>query len=231
MVQEPTNVRNDSQNVHDGELQNAAKSNLEAIENTTNIVDEDTNVIKKIFETHLGLSSTEKKHIVRVLDSINHESKHSKYDRTEGEILNTVWARINDPVNTERRDELILSLGHQLASGVEHDYVVCSTGKIMRMVGSLEALDAQYEEVLVPLKPRWAIEREIADSAAKIRTDVLQESSQEDRGKYETGEHAELTELMRQRLLEKCTNDYVNPGIINSIEAMRVIVEPYLDSL
>ena len=222
------NIRNDAQNVHDGELQNAATANLRIIEKNDVTSPDSFEQVKSVFQSHPRFTATEKTHIARVLLSIDDTNVHSKYERTEKQVLDSVWKRINSNINKENRDELIKSLGEQLASGVEHGFVVCSTGKIMRMMGSLEALDAGQE--LVQLKPKWAIEREIAESASRVRDQVLQECTNEDKILYETGDHPALTKRMREALWNVCVKDYVGPGILKSDEALRLIVDPYLDS-
>jgi len=225
-------VRSDAQNVHDGEMQNAAAANLRAIEQEqgsgggvkADLVEQ----VKASLQSNPRLTSTDKTHIARVLATIDNSNVHSKYGRTEKQVLDSVWSRINSDVNKDNKDELVLALGQQLASGVEHGFVVCSTGKIMRMMGTLEALDAGQD--LVQMKPKWAIEREIGEAAGLAREEVLQESEEKDRQQYETGDHPDLTKRMRDKLWDKCVKDYVEPGILNSDEALRLIVMPYLDS-
>jgi hypothetical protein len=222
-------IQNDAQNVHDSELQNAANANMDILARQTQTVySDEIDEIKVIFETHPKISNDDKNKIYRVLNSINNKDKHSKYNKTEQEILNLVWNRINNDINKNNKDELILSLANQLISAVEEDTVVCSTGKIMRIMGSLEALDNGND--LNALKPKWAIENEIAHMSIKIRDDVLSSQSKTEINKYNNGENENLSNKMRTLLLNKCIEDYVKPGIIKSKEAIDVIIKPYLDS-
>lgn len=221
-------VVNDAQNVHDSVLQNAAKRNIDAMSALNESDYDPRHEIGTICDTHPGISAQDRDSIVKVLESINDKNVHSKYGKTELEILNTVWNRINSPVNKKNKDELIKSLADQLASGVENDAVVCSTGKIMRIVSSLEAIDLGKD--VVPLKPKWAIEREIAEAAILVRKNVLSSKPKHVVDAYDKGEDDDLVKEMQSMLIQKCNKDYVEPGIINNIESMHLILEPFLDS-
>lgn len=224
-----SHVRNDAQNVHDSHLQNAAMANLSIIDSSSPSFQNNLDDIKQIFSSHPKLTATEKTNIGRVLNSLDSVYVHSKYNKTEKQVLESILSRINSDVNRDNKEELIVALGQQLASGVEHGHVVCSTGKIMRMMAALDGLDVGND--LVRLKPKWAIEREIADAAANIRKQVLDESTQEQRDKYETGNgDGLLEEEMKKRLWDKCVDDYVTNGIINNDESMKLLVDPYLES-
>lgn len=220
-------IVNDSQNVHDSELQNAAKKNIDTLSPS----DDDTDhihVLRTTYQTHPKLSNMDKQNISLVLDSINDTNVHSKYGKTEMQILNAIWNRIHSDVNKTNKDELVLALADQLASAVEHGTVVCSTGKIMRIVSSLEAIDMGND--MAPLKPKWAIEREIAEAAIQVRNSVLSSRPRHVVDAYNEGENEELADMMRDMLTQKCHVDYVKPGIINNEEALRFILQPFLDS-
>lgn len=222
-------IVSDSQNVHDSELQNAAKKNIDVLYSSQDESDP-RQVINAIYQTHPKLSPKDKLNISLVLDSINDTNVHSKYGKTEMQILNAIWGRINSPVNNKNKDELIMSLADQLSSAVEHDTVVCSTGKIMRIVSSLEAIDLGND--IASLKPKWAIEREISEAAIKARSSVLSSHPKHLVNAYNNGdsEGDDLSRKMRDILENKCYNDYVKPGIIDSKEALKLILQPFLDS-
>jgi hypothetical protein len=222
-------IVSDSQNVHDSELQNAAKKNIDVLYSSDDESDPRL-VMNTIYQTHPKLSPDDKLNISLVLDSINDTNTHSKYGKTEMQILNAIWGRINSPVNNKNKDELVLSLADQLSSAVEHGAVVCSTGKIMRIVSSLEAIDLGND--ITPLKPKWAIEREISEAAIKARSSVLSSQPKHVVSAYNTGESEgeHLACKMRDILEKKCYADYVKTGIIDSEAALKLILQPFLDS-
>ena len=219
-------IVNDSQNVHDSQLQNAAKKNIDTLSmgDDTDHID----IIKTIYKTHPKLATIDKDNISIVLNSINDKNVHSKYGKTEMQILNAIWNRINSNVNNTHKEELVLALADQLASAVEHGTVVCSTGKIMRIISSLEAIDQGND--ITPLKPKWAIDREIAEAAIKVKNTVLSSRPRHIVDAYNSGEDDELVTAMQDMLTQKCYDDYVKPGIINNEAALQLILQPFLDS-
>lgn len=230
------NIKSDSQNVHNSSVQSAVKSKLEAIENNQHI---DTN-----FETNKNefmyaiqslpdLSVEESGNAMRVLASLT-DAVHSRYNKGETDIFNNVWSRINNPVNKDRRRDMILMLAQNMASGVEHDKIVCSTGKVVRIVGSLDGMDA---EPLPELKPEWAINEEISQAAAKVRQEILESSTDAEKEAYEALEPSEtqqqlakaLSDKMRASLVAKCEKDYVDNKIIDKT-IMDIKLRDYLDN-
>ena len=74
--------------------------------------------------------------------------------------------RINSKDNEVNKDELVTSFIKSLDSGIEYDKPVCSTGKIVRMISSLEKLD---NNDIVNIKPGWAFDKEIGDMVVNTR--------------------------------------------------------------
>lgn len=228
------NIRSDSQNVHSSTVQNAALVKMKAIEQSTP-VKSDFEANKKAFLAALSdKHQSSKKDIERVLDSLN-EGKHSRYGKSETDVFNIVWSRVNDPVNNERKSDIIDVLAQNIASGVEHDTVVCSTGKIIRMVGSLDAMDT---EPLPDLKPEWAINEEIATAAANVRKEVLETSTSDERAAYEAASPTDIqkeiadkvTQKMRDNLKRKCEGDYCDAGIMTK-ETLETKLVDYLENM
>lgn len=198
----PPRPINDSQNVHGSAVQNAAKQKLQTIQHSSNN-NNSTDFIKYL-EKH---SSQQNAAAIRVYDSLS-SSIHSKYDKSEQDVFKSVWERINAPENQERRDEMSSVFIANLASGIERDSVVCSTGKIMRMIGSLDAMDANHE-LAQPLQPEWAIDAEMATAAAKIRADTLASATKEQVATYESSENNDqLANQMKTQLEQKLRTDY-----------------------
>jgi hypothetical protein len=281
----------DSQNVHDTALQNGASERLADLEKSNGKYTGSfhLNEARDAMLRRADLTDVQKNNVRRVMTSLGtHE--HSRYGRSEQDVMRSVWGRINDPVNKERRDDLILALAQGLDSAVEYDTVVCSTGKIMRMLGSLDVIDAGYDigssgslersadgpekqqttveggkniasaasasaqvggstsesnsssssssgRPLTKMVPGWAIDQEIASSAAAFRNRFLESAPEREKEAYEavspTEEQREVSERVAKQLQEgfrdKCTKDYVDAGALSK-DALDSKLNVYLES-
>ena len=205
----------DSQNVHSSSVQKAAKATLQAISFGTaggggigGIGGTSTGSLHN-FQNYLNspacnLTPEQKDNVKLVIKSINSDVKHSHYDKSEEEIFDMVWTRINDPVNHQSFSDMALVFSQQLASAVEHKHVVCSTGKIVRMIGSLDGFDGAATQ----LRPEWAIDVEMQTLAAKIRTDVLNGLDDTQKEAYIEDKAPEIVLAMKEALRVRAKEDY-----------------------
>lgn len=91
--------------------------------------------------------------VIRQIQKIN--GFHVATDLNETEIIRLVWQRIHHPINHINLADLKESLLLQLADCyLTDESVVCVTGRITRILQTLECLDV---EKLIDLKPTWAI--------------------------------------------------------------------------
>jgi hypothetical protein len=151
-------VVSDAQNVHDHSLTRHVKKALAdaptgraSFEDVTRFILEDSDATPE-----------EKADAYAVLESLGNET-HSTLGVSERESLDRMWTTIeNLPAHKAEAKELLV---RQLASGVEHGDVVCSTGKITRIAGALDGLPDR-EPVT---KPMWALREELGTLAARVR--------------------------------------------------------------
>ena len=151
-------VTSDAQNVHDHGITTGLRRALAAAGPSDNAFEE---VLMHVLESEAP--AERKADAIAVLDSLSSE-EHSALGGSERDALNAVWAdigRLDDEIRANVKDTLV----QQLASGVERGSVVCSTGKIARIMG---ALDGVREPVN---KPMWAVREELGSLASKIRDD------------------------------------------------------------
>ena len=228
-----TPIANDSQNVHSSTLNNGARNTLDIIAKTTP-------TLMTSFEHNVNdfinqITSYEPIEDVKtVLQSLK-TLQHSKFNMSEQDAFNLVWSRINDPINASRKKEMVQVLAQNVASGVEHSLVVCSTGKIMRIVGSLDSLDLGNNIEL--LKPEWAIKDEIGRIASRIRTEVYENSFERERDAFDkfnpSREQEEdvikMVSHMKEQFIIEVERYYVNTRILTR-EKMQNIIEPYLEN-
>ena len=171
----------DSQNVHSSSVQKGASIALTAFEDEIA-----RGHIQQIdFKNYVRSSSleelkpAEKENVIRVYDSLLHDVKHSKYDRSEKEVFDTMWNR----VSRDRDPNLMTAFCRAMGSAVENGAIVCSTGKIVRMIGSIDGLTEDAPN----LRPEWALDTELAQLAVRIRSDY--ESNQNEGNKENNQNH------------------------------------------
>lgn len=211
-------VWSDSQNVHDSMVQKAVHKRLNEMHDTFGDTSPDTSPLKEFDAVlnYVPLDAQTKVDAKHVLTSLS-DKVHSRYEQSEKDVFAKVWSRIQSPENSDRKEEMIKILAQSLASGVEHGYVVCSTGKIVRMMGALDGMDVKYETTGNALKPEWALRQEIANKAAHIQTT------------FEEANDIENVQGMKTALFDACTQDYVSSGLMTSAE-LEKIIKPYLEA-
>lgn len=201
----PQTVRNDSQNVHDHSLQNIGNQILKKLESNS---DYDTNracVLSLVNESRYP-------HIQRVLGTLVGDTKHSRFDKTEQEVFNAVWDRVR---NNKDMTEMFLD---NVNSCVEDEHVVCSTGKIMRMLSTLDVVDDETPD----LKPVWVIKQEIMGSISN----AINKLSPEDKRRYEGDDNEEIRDRLRAHILQLCKETYKE---VIQDEVLDNIMKEYLE--
>lgn len=186
-------ITNDTQNVHDHSLQNIGNTIIDILDKNP---EKQTNFHKNLNDLYTGLDENKYPNVKRVCSSYG-DMIHSRYDKSEQEVFNLVWSRVRD------NPDLTAMFVDNIDSSVENDHVVCSTGKIMRMLSTLDAVDDNTPD----LKPEWAIKDEIAQTIAKVLNDL----SPKERTDYESEDNNDTIKLIiKQRVQNKCQKDYAN---------------------
>jgi phage protein U len=234
-------VGNDSQNVHSSSVQTAANKKIDYIIQNTGTMYAPKQA-KADFLSAInyveGLTEEQRENIGKVLGSMK-DSAHSKYGKSENEIFSIVWSRINDPANKDRRNDMIKVLAQNMESAIEHGLVVCSTGKIVRTIGSLDGIDKAEESGDMPqLKPEWVLDKELAELAAKIRSARLSAAGEEEREAYDAPQPtpsqaeiaARLTREMQEEFKKQCRSSYIEPKLVDESSFVAKI-DTYLENL
>jgi hypothetical protein len=201
--------KHDAQNVHDHGIVNITKKNIEQLKINNNIdgVSDFDPVVHAIIELK-DVNPDEKMDALHVIEKMT-DHVHSSFHISEKDALRFVWKKImSAPDNS--RNNLIESLAKQLASAVENGYIVCSSGKISRIMATLDGYEHGNTE---SVRPMWAIKDEIGNIAAKIRSDG-----------ESTGE---TTEYMMNTFKERVLADYVQ-GIGLNKDIIQPIIDDYL---
>lgn len=206
-------IRNDTQNVHDHGMQNIGAQIIGVLEEkNTNAAKKSDNYYQNVSELLKHWDQSKHPNVKRVCDSLS-ELNHSKYDKSEKDVFNLVWTKVKDNPDTT------VMLLDNLNSSVEHDSVVCSTGKIMRMLSTLDAVDDETPD----LKPDWVIKEEITQTVSKILKDLKPNEKKE----YESEDNNErIREVIKTRIRNKCEKDY--KGVLES-NILDIYLNDYLE--
>lgn len=231
-------ILNDSQNVHNHSVQNISKTIIDSIDYNNNgfgskNFDENSLLFLNELKKYDDISPTERQNILQVLNSLS-DNIHSKYQKSEKDVFNMSFNRIMSKTESEEKKNLTIMFAQNIASAVEYDIVVCSTGKITRMLSSFDVIDTELPD----LKPDWIIKEEIANKSSKIREDILKESSEKEVEAYMNyndtcDEKKELYETvvdkMKSRLIDDCTKDYVETKNLTQ-SGLDVLLTDYLEA-
>jgi hypothetical protein len=184
--------KNDAQNVHDHGVSNILKSNINILKSNINILKsnipqnvddskgnngnkgnndidnkDDNKLINNIMDSissHVELPEKIKGNALLMITNLNDENIHSTYNITEIDALKMVWNKIESQENNEQKNNMIEILAKQLDSGIESGHNVCSSGKIARIIGTLDGID----DTMNTSRPMWIIRDEISNIAGKI---------------------------------------------------------------
>jgi hypothetical protein len=207
---------NDAQNTHNSQVLSTVRVSLDNLKNTR--VTKDVNQsIYEIKEYINGLKDSDKKQdSLKSLEKIEKSgSSLSSMGMSEKEALKLVWNRINDP-NLHEPDianSLKETLYDELASMQEFGTTVCSTGRLTRIVDTLNGVD---EDIMI--KPTYAINEEMLSKSAKIRTDMINGiSDPAEKEKVIAGTSATQDTFdtrLKQEIKSVLRKDYVDTGIL-----------------
>lgn len=142
------------------------------------------------------------------------------------DVLNATKDKIDGVKDGSVKRNLFETLGKNLASGIERDHVVCSTGKIARIVSTLEGTSILKNKA-VPIE---VVRREIGQLASKIRNDVLSEVSQQQVDDYNSSALSGLSITMRERFEHEVDFIYID-GMGLSQKVLQPIIAMYCKEL
>lgn len=213
--------RVDKQNVHDHAVAQTTKKNVKDIV----VQGDEYDRVELIDDVMSALRTTKLSEKVltdafRVLVSLVPDQIVS-IGCSQLDVLHATKSKIDSVGNKTVKNNLVETLGKNLASGIERDHVVCSTGKIARIVSTLEGTDL-VKNKSVPIE---VVRREIASLASKIRQDILGKVSQEEIVAYNESSVSGLGAKMRTRFEQEADKIYVaglglSPEVLSPIKAL-----------
>lgn len=197
-----TTYKNDSQNVHDHSVVQTTKKNLEKLRSETPMTRDYSSVEEQVRNIILekDLSAEERQNALDVLEKLSNNT-HSSFNLSEKDTLALVWNNIESTDNHNVKENLKETLAKQLASAYENGHVVCSTGKVARIVGTLDGTKMDTS------RPMWAVKEEIGSLAAKIRDQYPED---EDRMKQEFERKAKETYVNQLGMKDSIISPIIN---------------------
>lgn len=216
-------IRNDPQNAHDHGVVASLKSTLETLPRGDDAARTRDAVERALFEDGIEMNDETKAKALAVLHSLRDDHRHSGFGVTELEALDRVWTKIGS-LGNDIKPNAIETLGKQLASAHERGTMVCSTGKIARVVGTLDGIAHDTS-----LKPIWAVRDELGTLAAQVRSTALENASPDQRAAYARGDAPDLENTMRDEFTQKAFASYCD-SLGMSKKIVTSLVEPFADA-
>jgi len=102
---------------------------------------------------------------LRTLDRISPSNTNTAIAASDAEVLSLVWERCRDPRNAQNAPALREAVLDALHESVEHDVVVCVSGRTGRLLGALAHLD--FDEKTAFIQRHDALKAELFKEAAQ----------------------------------------------------------------
>jgi hypothetical protein len=210
-------THDDPQNTHNSQVLSTIRHSLDLIRNSTNITKSPETSIKETRDFINSLpDSDKKKDALASLDYMvsKNEVMTNVDNITESDALSLVWNRINEPnrFDSEISKNLKETMTEELASMQEYGTTVCATGRLTRIVDTLNGVDED-----VSIKPTYAIKEEMLNKSAKIRGDLLNKNDKRERELLEKGGSANqetFDENLKKTIIDELKKDYVETKIL-----------------
>ncbi len=222
-------VYSDAQNTHDTTINSTIRDALAKIEGTKLKID--NNAIHEV-EAFIkeNLQKDKQKNALLTLQKIKeHNSTISSVNKTEQDVLNLVWSRINSPDNEKYNQQLKENLCDYLAESVENGRVCCATGRVNRIVDSLNTVDP-----LVTIKSTTMINQELMNKAGVIRNKLYENLPDEEKKIIDlpddSPQSTKFAETTKNEILKMVNDEYVAPGVLNEETATK-LTSQWIDAL
>jgi hypothetical protein len=208
-VTEPVPVpvhRVDPQNVHENSVVAAVRTNIDTMKALAEFRPpvNSQRVVREV-GAHVKCLSPDKAADAALVLSKLSDDTHSTFGTSEKEALGLVWDKIESIQDPKVKSNVRDTLCAQLADCVENGLIVCSTGKISRVMTSLEGVDC------IPLekaRPVWAISSELAQLASNVRERCLHNVTPEQQEDYNTGHNDALSTHMQDQFQQEAMRTY-----------------------
>lgn len=222
-------IRNDMHNVHDHSVMATIKQSYNKLKEDTPLQLKKNQCCREMREyIKHSLHSDKKQDALLALDTIERNViPHTGLDATESDALTVVWNRINSKFkdDSETQQTIKDNLANNLAEMVEHGKVCCVTGRLSRVLDSLNIIDDA-----VQIKPTFAINQEMMSKASTISQRIINAAPESVQKEYNEGGQTDLDEKIKTAIRSELKADYVDTGILTA-EGFEAQISKWIDNI
>jgi len=212
-----TGIINDMHNVHDHAVIATLSQSYRNLEKDTKLTVPKNKCCKELREyVKKNLHNDKQNDAILALDTIEKNYiPHTGIDATESDALAIVWNRINSKFADELETQKTIkdNLANGLSEMIEHNKVCCVTGRLSRILDSLNVIDDA-----VQIKPTFAINQEMMDKASQISKKIVESAPEQVKDDYnnakDTPAVSNLTEKIKTTIKDELKKDYVDTNIL-----------------
>jgi uncharacterized protein YpuA (DUF1002 family) len=152
----------------------------------------------------------------------------------ELEALHIVFNRIQTQYRDRKeRDDVMDNLVRELSECIEYGELVCSEGRVNRIIDSLNHVDP-----LVRIKPKWALTQEMMGKCTQLRKKLLQQAKGEVKDALESSSPTSRQKMMirsfQDQLKREIERDfirtYVDSGVMSK-DMLQTELNKWIDSI
>lgn len=222
----------DANSVHDSAVTASVKKsvdNLKQVSSSESNIDKIKDYIINGGDSKELSNTTRQKALVALNTIVNTNSNISNLKMKETEILNLVFNRINQSSDPELRENLKETLVKELADAARGSATVCATGRVSRLVDTLNIIDPS-----TTIKDSTTIRREMLNKASNVQQKIYTGLSNElkkdvDSGK-ETPEVIEYENRVKKEITDTLRDDYVKSGIMKE-DKFRLELDKWIEDV
>lgn len=231
-------IENDPHNARDHMVSTTAKQSLEKLRSSTHIQYDMPTTLKMLHSyiiKECDIGESVKVDAIKVLKHFAANiSKLGFQQAKELDTLHIVFNRIQSQYRERKEREKVMdNLIRELSECIEYGELVCSEGRVNRIIDSLNHIDP-----LVRIKPKWALTQEMMNKCIKLRKDLLKRETSDTVDAIEnanpTSRQKMLTRNFQKKLKREIERDftrtYVDSGIMSK-DMLKNELNKWLDSI
>jgi hypothetical protein len=228
---ETPRIQNDMHNVHDHSVIATIKQSLDRLSHETTMTRDKTQSLAEIRQHLNSQPPTDKtRDALMALDTIERSYLPITWtDLSESDVLSLVWNRMNSDLHHDNLNNLKDTMVEELASCIEHDKPVCATGRLTRMVDTLNAVDQS-----VNIKPTYAVNEEMMTVAAKLRQETYDHLTEKEKVDVDSlapnDFQKQWTQQLKDQIVTRLQNDYVKSDLMTQT-AFETETKKWIDEL
>ena len=171
-------------NVHDHSVIATIRQSLSKLQAETTPLDRNRGQCLQEIRRYLSTrpDNDKKTDAIQALDGMERSYLPLSFtDLKEVDALALVWNRIHSDRHSDKPHVLKENLADELSECIEHDKLVCATGRMTRILDTLNVIDEA-----VNIKPTYAINEEMMTKAGKTRDDLYDQLTPEQQSQVDS---------------------------------------------